>query len=86
MSSTPLISCSIGAATVSASVSADAPGYMAVTAIVGGAMSGYCDSGSSGSANAPIRVMNTAMTPAKIGRSIKKCEKRIGSCPVAWRY
>ena len=48
MSSTPLISCSSGVATVSASVSADAPGKVAWTVIVGGAMSGYCDSESCG--------------------------------------
>ena len=46
--STPLISCSIGAATVSARVSAEAPGNAALTVIVGGAISGYCDRGSSG--------------------------------------
>ena len=42
MPSTPLISCSIGAATVSAIVSAEAPGKAAVTATEGGAISGYC--------------------------------------------
>jgi hypothetical protein len=46
--STPLISCSSGAATVSARVSAEAPGKKAVTVTPGGAISGYCDSGSSG--------------------------------------
>ncbi len=48
MFSTPLIDCSSGAATVSPSTSADAPGYDAVTAIVGGAISGYCATGSDG--------------------------------------
>ena len=75
MFSTPLISCSSGAATVSATVSADAPEYAALMAIVGGAISGYCDSESCGYANAPIRVMMTAMTDANIGRSMKKRER-----------
>src|SRR3954462_10499042 len=45
MFSTPLISCSMGLATVSATVSAFAPGYDARTTIVGGAISGYCATG-----------------------------------------
>jgi hypothetical protein len=45
MCSTPLISCSIGLATVSATVSADAPGYVALTVTVGGTTSGYCETG-----------------------------------------
>jgi hypothetical protein len=48
MFSTPLIACSSGAATVSASVSALAPGKAAVTTTVGGAMLGYCAIGSDG--------------------------------------
>ncbi len=46
MRSTPLTSCSIGVATVSATVLALAPGYVAVTWTVGGATSGYCATGS----------------------------------------
>ena len=45
MSSTPLISCSRGAATVSATTSAEAPGYVALTTMVGGAISGYWATG-----------------------------------------
>src|SRR5690606_35937006 len=45
--------------------------------IVGGAISGYCDSGKSGNENAPIKVMTIAITAAKIGRSMKKREKFI---------
>jgi hypothetical protein len=45
MSSTPLICCSIGATTVSATVSALAPGYCPDTLMVGGAISGYCATG-----------------------------------------
>ena len=46
MFSTPLICCSIGVATVWLSTSADAPGYVAVTCTIGGAMDGYCEMGS----------------------------------------
>ncbi len=45
MFSTPLIDSSSGAATVSASVSAFAPGKVALTTTVGGAISGYCATG-----------------------------------------
>ncbi len=46
MSSTPLICCSIGAATVSETVWAEAPGYCVVTTTVGGATCGYSATGS----------------------------------------
>ena len=46
MSSTLLISCSIGVATVSDTVCAEAPGYCVVMTTVGGATSGYSDTGS----------------------------------------
>ncbi len=46
MSSTPLISCSIGAATVSDTVWAEAPGYCVVTTTVGGTTCGYSEIGS----------------------------------------
>ena len=48
-------------------------------------MSGYCASGSCGKENIPSSVMNTAMTPAKMGRSMKKREKRMGRRPVRAR-
>src|SRR3954466_2128095 len=41
MPSTPLICCSMGAATASATTSADAPGYWQVTWTVGGVIGGY---------------------------------------------
>ena len=84
MSSTPLISCSIGAAMVWATVSADAPGYCALTVTVGGTMSGYCATGSPMKASAPTTVMITAITAAKIGRSMKKREKRMGVILGKW--
>ena len=46
MSSTPLICCSIGAATVSDTVCAEAPGYCVVTTTVGGTTCGYSATGS----------------------------------------
>ncbi len=46
MFSTPLICCSIGVATVEATTSALAPGYCPVTLMIGGAISGYCATGS----------------------------------------
>jgi hypothetical protein len=77
MCSTPLICCSSGATTVEATTSALAPGYWPVTLTTGGAISGYWAIGSRPTATAP-RITNTIeMTAAKIGRSIKKCEKRI---------
>ena len=43
--------------------------------MVGGAISGYCAIGSVESAIAPTSVMTMLITPAKIGRSMKKCGK-----------
>src|SRR5438552_11695220 len=43
--------------------------------MVGGAISGYCAMGSVESAMTPTSVMTMLMTPAKIGRSMKKCGK-----------
>src|SRR4051812_10559202 len=41
--------------------------------MVGGAMSGYCAIGSVVSAITPTSVMTMLITPAKMGRSMKKC-------------
>ncbi len=62
---------SIGAATVFASVSAFAPGYVAVIVTVGGAMSGYCAIGSVFNATSPASIRMIAITLAKIGRRMK---------------
>src|ERR1700745_1583172 len=43
--------------------------------MVGGAISGYCAMGSVESAMTPTSVMTMLITPAKIGRSMKKCGK-----------
>src|SRR3954454_13106668 len=74
MRSTPLTSASIGVATVSPTVLALAPGYVAVTCTVGGATSGYCAIGSCVSATPPTIRIRTESTEAKIGRSMKKWE------------
>src|SRR5437764_14659396 len=77
MFSTPLICCSIGVATVAATISALAPGYWPVTLMIGGAISGYCATGSRENETAPTITKMTDTTAAKIGRSMKKCEMRI---------
>src|SRR5947207_886454 len=89
MFSTPLICSSIGATTVDATTSALAPGYWPVTLMVGGAISGYCATGKRRNATMP-RITNTIeTTAAKIGRSMKKCDMRIGpghqSVGLGWR-
>src|SRR6204780_2740208 len=77
MFSTPLICCSIGVTTVAATTSALAPGYCPETLMIGGAISGYCATGSREN-DTPPRITNTIeTTAAKIGRSMKKCEMRI---------
>src|SRR5271163_4193143 len=83
MFSTPLICCSIGVTTVAATTSALAPGYWPDTLMIGGAISGYCAIGKREN-DTPPRITNTIeTTAAKIGRSIKKCERRI---PVSIRF
>src|SRR5215831_4065021 len=77
MSSTPFTSCSIGAATVSAMTSAEAPGYVALMLTVGGTISGYSEIGSDCCAIAPAIVRISESTVAKTGRSMKKWESRI---------
>src|SRR6266403_2874271 len=69
--STPTTCCSIGAATVSATTCALAPGYWHVTETVGGAIGGYIAIGSDRSEIAPAKVMAIDRTVAKIGRSMK---------------
>src|SRR5256714_11849796 len=73
MSSTPLISCSRGAATVSEITCGLAPGYCARTTTVGGTTSGYSEMGSKKAEIAPSTKMTIESTPANIGRSTKKC-------------
>jgi hypothetical protein len=77
MLSTPLISCSMGEATVSETTSAVAPANRAVTCTVGGAMSGNSEIGNARNEMTPTNVRMIESTAAKIGRSMKKWEKRI---------
>ena len=79
--STPLTSASIGVATVSATVIALAPGYVADTCTVGGVTSGYCAIGNCGTATAPRMTMTIDRTVAKIGRSMKKCDIMLRAFP-----
>ena len=72
MSSTPLICCSSGVATVWAMVSGLAPGYCAMTMTVGGTRSGYCDTGNTRRAISPIMTKKMDRTAEKTGRRRKK--------------
>src|SRR5215468_6709799 len=74
MFSTPFTCCSIGCATSSDKVFGSAPGYCAVTRIVGGVISGNCATGKNAKAMQPSSTVTTEITIAKIGRSIKKCD------------
>src|SRR5579883_2910022 len=74
MFSTPFTCCSMGAATVSATTWALAPGYEADTSTVGGVISGYWATGSVNSAMLPARTMTIDRTDAKIGRWMKNRE------------
>src|SRR4051794_32775262 len=77
MFSTPLICSSSGVATASASARGLAPGYTARTTIAGGASSGYSLMGSSTIAMRPAMKITMDSTPARIGRSMKRLEKRM---------
>src|SRR5262245_52097922 len=79
MFSTPFTDSSMGVATVCANVSAVAPGYVALMTTVGGAISGYCATGNVGYATTPKITINVDTTAAKIGRSMKKCGKRMAA-------
>src|SRR5512146_1578855 len=72
MSSTPLICCSIGAATVASMTSALAPGYTAVICTCGGVISGYIAIGSWVIVIAPASRITSEMTMANLGLEIKK--------------
>src|SRR5258707_8335421 len=67
----PFICCSITCTTVFSTVCAEAPGYCAVIWIDGGAIVGYCSIGIETIDNPPASMARSAMTIAKIGRSMK---------------
>src|SRR5690606_16777757 len=83
MLSTPLMAVSSGPPTTSAITSALAPGYMAETETVGGAICGYCWMGSEKTAIVPAIEMMIEMTMASLVREMKRFEiivrSRIGA-------
>src|SRR5712664_4693874 len=68
--------CSMTWTTVLSTVDADAPGNCVVIWMEGGAMVGYCSTGILRIDNAPPSMMRSAMTIAKIGRSMKNLDIR----------
>ena len=68
----PFSFCSTTWVTVSCTVWAEAPGYMALMVICGGAMGGYWETGRVLMAKRPPSITMMAMTQAKIGRFMKK--------------
>src|SRR4030042_1418552 len=67
----PFIFCSMIWVTVSCTVWADAPGYIAFMVICGGAIGGYWETGRVLIASRPASMTMMAITTAKIGRFIK---------------
>src|SRR5258705_10373126 len=84
MSCAPFTCCSIDAATDCDTTFALAPGKTAFTVTWGGTTCGYWAIGSPTAARAPTRIMSSAMTVEKTGRSIKKlsmaCALRLRRC------
>ncbi|MNS84688.1 hypothetical protein D3C72_1185230 [compost metagenome] len=74
MSSTPLIFCSKGAATVSEITEAEAPGYFVVTLTCGGTIGGYCSIGKAKIEASPAIIIMRERTVEKTGLSIKNFE------------
>src|SRR4029450_9456488 len=72
MSWAPLTCCSIEAATDCATTSALAPGKLVDTVTCGGTTCGYWAIGRATAAKAPTRIISSAMTVEKTGRSMKK--------------
>src|SRR5260221_8198900 len=72
MSCAPFTCCSIDAATDCDTTFALAPGKTAFTVTWGGTTCGYWAIGRPTAARAPTRIISSAMTEEKTGRSIKK--------------
>src|ERR1700687_5172528 len=72
MSCEPVTCCSMEAAADCDTTSALAPGKLVVTVTWGGTTCGYWAIGRLTAASAPTRIMSSAMTVEKTGRSIKK--------------
>src|ERR1051325_1001100 len=62
----------MGVATDCSTATAEAPGYVAVTRIVGGARNGYCSMLRPFNVKRPISTMMMEITMATIGRRMKK--------------
>ena len=71
MFSTPFMASSSGTMTLFCTVAALAPVYVALTLIVGGAISGNCSIGRLTREITPTRSMATEMTPDRMGLSMK---------------
>ena len=82
--SMPLSFCSMTCVTVSSSVCAEAPEYLAVIVTTGGAMRGYFATGRRKIEIPPAIMIRMAMTHANTGRSIKK--RAMSSRKVEWLY
>src|SRR4051794_4122959 len=72
MRSTPFTSCSMGVATDCSTASAEAPGYVPVTRMLGGARNGYCSTERPRVMTSPSMTVRMEMTMATIGRRMKK--------------
>ncbi len=72
MSCEPFTCCSMAAATDCDTISALAPGSDVVTVTCGGTTCGYCEIGRPRAASAPVRIMTSAITVERTGRSMKK--------------
>src|SRR3982750_3374440 len=83
MSSTPVIACSSGPATVSAITFGFAPGYTARTTTVGGTTSGYSEIGNDGIDIKPAIRISADSTPANTGLEMKNWERFMGCLEVA---
>jgi hypothetical protein len=67
----PVSCCSMICVTLDSSVSAAAPGYEARILTEGGAMSGYCSTGSNAMPPRPPSMISMEITQASTGRSMK---------------
>src|SRR5260221_13389960 len=81
MSCAPFTCCSIDAATDCDTTFALAPGKTAFTVTWGGTTCGYWAIGRPTAARAPTRIMSSAMTVEKTGRSMKKLSMACASSP-----
>src|SRR5258705_13698960 len=81
MSCAPFTCCSIDAATDCDTTFALAPGKTAFTVTWGGTTCGYWAIGRPTAARAPTRIMSSAITVEKTGRSIKKLSMACASSP-----